>query len=119
MRGGSPSGPPYRVLEFSLWTQGPFFALIMLAFAEIFHMTATGWSAVGGALGVLIPLKGNAPGLMQFVQKSLFIHDPVDDGGIPVSGVEARKHRLGLYFLAAREDHDAAEALASTPSGPR
>jgi len=61
MRGGHSPGSFHRFPEFPIRAQSPFFALIMLAFAEIFHMIATGWSAVGGALGVLIPLKGNAP----------------------------------------------------------
>jgi branched-chain amino acid transport system permease protein len=84
----------------------------MLAFAEIFHMTATGWSAVGGALGVLIPLKGNAPGLMQFMQKEPFYFITL---WLMVGSIylvwRLEGTRLGLYFLAAREDHDAAEAL--------
>jgi branched-chain amino acid transport system permease protein len=84
----------------------------MLAFAEIFHMTATGWSAVGGALGVSIPLKGNAPALMQFVKKEPYylISLWMMVGALYlVWRIEGT--RMGLYFLATREDDDAAEAL--------
>jgi branched-chain amino acid transport system permease protein len=99
-------------LSFRYGLKGPFFALIMLAFAEIFHMTATGWSAVGGALGVLIPLKGNAPGLMQFMRKEPFYFLTL---WMMVGSLylvwRLEGTRLGLYFLATREDHDAAEAL--------
>jgi branched-chain amino acid transport system permease protein len=99
-------------LSFRYGLKGPFFALIMLAFAEIFHMIATGWSAVGGALGVLIPLKGNAPGLMQFMHKEPFYFMTL---WLTVGSIylvwRLEGTRLGLYFLATREDHDAAEAL--------
>ena len=43
-------------LSFRYGLRGPFFALIMLAFAEIFHITSTTWEAVGGSLGLLIPM---------------------------------------------------------------
>ena len=39
------------LLSFRYGLSGPFFALIMLAFAEIFHFTFTTWKAVGGSLG--------------------------------------------------------------------
>jgi len=99
-------------LSFRYGLKGPYFALIMLAFAEIFHMTATGWSAVGGALGVLIPLKGNAPALMQFVSKEpyYFISLWMMVGSLFLVW-KLEGTRIGLEFLATREDHDAAEAL--------
>ena len=100
------------LLSFRYGLKGPFFALIMLAFAEIFHMTAMSWSAVGGALGVLIPLKGNAPALMQFLAKEPFYFLTL---WMMIGSVyfvfKLESTKLGLYFLAAREDHDAAEAL--------
>ena len=99
-------------LSFRYGLKGPYFALIMLAFAEIFHMTATGWSAVGGALGVLIPLKGNAPALMQFVKKEpyYFITLWLMVGALYLVW-KMEGTRIGLDMLATREDHDAAEAL--------
>lgn len=99
-------------LSFRYGLKGPFFALIMLAFAEIFHMIAMGWNAVGGALGLLIPLKGNSPALMQFVGKEpfYFISLWMMMGALfLVWRLEGT--RLGLYLLATREDNDAAEAL--------
>ncbi|MEM0449827.1 MAG: branched-chain amino acid ABC transporter permease [Methanomassiliicoccales archaeon] len=99
-------------LSFRYGLRGPYFALIMLAFAEIFHMTATGWSWVGGALGISIPLKGNTPGLMQFVKKEPYylISLWMMTGALYLAW-RIERSRLGLYFLATREDVDAAEAL--------
>lgn len=99
-------------LSFRYGLKGPYFALIMLAFAEIFHMIAMGWSAVGGAMGVLIPLKGNSPALMQFVNKEpyYFISLWMMVGSLFVVW-KIEGTRIGLDFLATREDHNAAEAL--------
>jgi len=102
----------FGFLSFRYHLKGPFFALIMLAFAEIFHMIAMGWSAVGGASGLLIPLKGSCPSLMQFISKTpfYFITLWLMLGSLfLVWWIEGT--RMGLYFLATREEHDAAEAL--------
>jgi len=99
-------------LSFRYGLKGPFFALIMLAFAEIFHMITMGWNAVGGSPGLLIPLKGNAPHLMQFTSKQPFYYMAL---WMMVGSLylvwRLEKTRTGLYFLSVREDHDAAEAL--------
>lgn len=99
-------------LSFRYGLKGPFFALIMLAFAEIFHMITMGWNAVGGSPGLLIPLKGNAPHLMQFTSKQPFYYMAL---WMMVGSLylvwRLEKTKTGLYFLSVREDHDAAEAL--------
>lgn len=99
-------------LSFRYGLTGPFFALIMLAFAEIFHMISISWKAVGAALGLLIPLKGTSLALMQFVDKRpfYFITLWMMAGALYLIW-RIEKTRMGLYFLAVREDSDAAEAL--------
>ena len=99
-------------LSFRYGLSGPFFALIMLAFAEIFHMISISWKAVGAALGLLIPLKGTSIALMQFVDKKpfYFITLWMMVGALYLVW-RMEKTRMGLYFLAVREDNDAAEAL--------
>lgn len=99
-------------LSFRYGLSGPFFALIMLAFAEIFHMVAMSWKFAGGAGGLLIPLKGNAPHLFQFTDKAPFYYLllwVLAGSLLLVWKMEGR--RLGLYFQAVRENEDAAEAL--------
>ncbi len=99
-------------LSFRYGLSGPFFALIMLAFAEIFHLVSTTWEAVGGSLGLLIPLEGNAPSLMQFSSKIPFYYLSLwFMVGALYLVFRFEKTRTGLYFLAVREDKDAAEAL--------
>jgi len=99
-------------VSFRYGLKGPFFALIMLAFAEIFHMITMGWDFVGGSPGLLIPLKGNAPHLMQFTAKQpfYFLSLWMMVGSLYLVW-RLEKTRTGLYFLSVREDHDAAEAL--------
>lgn len=99
-------------LSFRYGLSGPFFALIMLAFAEIFHIVATTWKAVGASLGLLIPLKGTAPLLMQFADKKpfYFISLWFMVGSLYLVW-RLERTRIGLYFLAVREDAEAAEAL--------
>jgi branched-chain amino acid transport system permease protein len=99
-------------LSFRYGLRGPFFALIMLAFAEIFHMIAMGWSAVGASQGLLIPLKGSSVLAMQFIRKEPFYFMALwMMVGTIYLAWRLERTRTGLYFLAVREDHDAAEAL--------
>ncbi len=99
-------------LSFRYGLSGPFFALIMLAFAEIFHILAMSWKYAGGAGGMLIPLKGNAPLLMQFTAKEPFFYLLL---WMLAAGLwwtwKMEGWRTGLYLQAIRENEDAAEAL--------
>ncbi len=103
-------------LSFRYGLTGPFFALIMLAFAEIFHMVSKSWDRVGAALGILIPLKGNSPSLMQFTEKEPFYFMLVWIVAL-VTYLTWRFEgtRTGLYWQAIREDQDAASALGVSP----
>lgn len=99
-------------LSFRYGLTGPFFALIMLAFAEIFHMAAMSWKYAGGAGGLLIPLKGQAPHLFQFSDKAPFYYIllwVLAASLLLVWKMEGR--RTGLFLQAIRENEDAAEAL--------
>ena len=43
-------------LSFRYGLRGPYFALVTLAFAEMLRLVAVNWMAVGGPMGLLIPL---------------------------------------------------------------
>lgn len=99
-------------ISFRYKLSGPYFALIMLAFAQIFYITFYSWDLVGGAHGILIPLKGTSIIFMQFMDKKpiYFICLWMMLGGIFFVW-KMEKSRMGLYFRAIRENMDAAEAL--------
>lgn len=99
-------------LSFRYGLSGPFFALIMLAFAEIFHIFATSWKYAGGAGGMLIPLKGNAPWIMQFTAKEPFFYLLLWILAASLFWTwKMEGWRTGLYLQAIRENEEAAEAL--------
>jgi branched-chain amino acid transport system permease protein len=99
-------------LSFRYGLTGPFFALIMLAFAEIFHIMFMSWKYAGAAGGLLIPLKGNAPLLFQFTDKDPFYYLLLWVLAASLLLVwKMEGWRMGLYFQAIRENQDAAEAL--------
>ena len=99
-------------LSFRYMLKGPFFALVMLAFAEMLRLIADNWDAVGAAIGILIPLKGNSLPDFQFLSKIPYYYIMLALM-IASIGVGSLLHhsKLGYYLQAIREDEDAAEAL--------
>ena len=57
--------------SFRYGLRGPYFALVTLAFAEMLRLVALNWMAVGGPMGILIPLPraGEALWRLQFADK--------------------------------------------------
>lgn len=99
-------------LSFRYMLKGPFFALVMLAFAEMLRLIADNWDGVGAAIGILIPPQGNSLVDFQFLSKTpyYYIMLVMMIASIAV-GWLLHHSRLGYYLQAIREDEDAAEAL--------
>ena len=99
-------------LCFRYGLRGPYFALAMLAIAEMLRLMAVEWMTLRYPLGISIPLKGDS--LLDFQFKSkipyyyicLFMMVAVI---VLNYFIEGRK--VGSYFKAIRENEDAAEAL--------
>ena len=99
-------------LSFRYKLKGPYFALVMLAFAEMLRLVAENWDAVGAALGILIPPTGDALLKFQFVSKIPYYYIMLLMMLISLAvGWMLHHSRLGYYLRAIREDEDAAEAL--------
>ncbi len=85
--------------------RGPYFALAMLATGEIFRLVFTNWvSFTNGARGILImpAITGKLP--YYYISLAML--------ALAVLTVSfLMNSRFGYYFLAIREDQDAAEAL--------
>jgi branched-chain amino acid transport system permease protein len=94
---------PMGLLIFRL--RGPYFALSMLAFAEILRLVAQNWTSVtGGASGFLLSPTLESKVLHYYFVLAALVALLAITAGMAVS-------RSGFYFLAIREDQDVAEAL--------
>jgi branched-chain amino acid transport system permease protein len=54
---GAAVGFAIGYLSFRARLRGSYFALVTLAFAEVFRISANAWGFTGGAAGVLVPLR--------------------------------------------------------------
>jgi branched-chain amino acid transport system permease protein len=99
-------------LCFHYGLRGPYFALATLAFAELLRLISLNLDLTGKAMGILIPLKGNAPLAFQHESK-IFYYFVILLMFIAVLWV-ARwidRGKIGDYLAAIREDEDSAEAI--------
>jgi branched-chain amino acid transport system permease protein len=98
-------------LTFRYGLRGSYFALVTLAFAEVFRVLANSWDFTGAGFGMLIPMKAGAANL-QFADRSTFYYVIL----LVVAAAYAltwrlERSRLGAYLVAIRENEDAARAL--------
>ena len=99
-------------LCFHYGLKGPYFALATLAFAELLRLISLNLDLTGKAMGILIPLKGNAPLSFQHESK-IFYYFVILLTFIGVLWV-ARwidREKFGDYFAVIWEDEDSAEAI--------
>jgi branched-chain amino acid transport system permease protein len=99
----------YLVFQYGL--KGPYFALSMLAVAEMLQVVAVNWKVVKAALGILIPL-GNSFWIFAFEDRLPYYYVILAMTiGIIILTKWVQESRAGHYFVALREDEDAAKAL--------
>ena len=100
-------------LSFRYGLRGPYFALVTLAFAEMLRLVALNWMAVGGPMGILIPLPraGEALWRLQFADKLPYYYLMLALLGLALGlNRMVERARLGYVLAAIRENEDAAEA---------
>jgi branched-chain amino acid transport system permease protein len=98
-------------LSFRAKLRGSYFALVTLAFAEVFRILANAWSFTGGAAGVLVPLKVNAANLQFADKRTLYwLCLAFVAGALALTHAVARS-RFGARLVAVRENEEAAKAL--------
>lgn len=99
-------------LSFRYGLRGYFFALVMLGFAEVARVITVNIKITGGADGLLVPLKGNAPHLFQFTEKIFYYYIALAlMVGMILICYQIKKSRLGYFFGCIREDEVAASVL--------
>lgn len=108
---GAAVGFAIGYLSFRAQLRGSYFALVTLAFAEVFRISANSWSFTGGAAGVLVPLKLD-PANMQFADKRVtywlalaFV------AAVLALTLAITRSRFGAQLVAVRENEEAARAL--------
>lgn len=98
-------------LSFRAQLRGSYFALVTLAFAEVFRILANASSFTGGAAGVLVPLKADVANF-QFADKRAFYWVALAFVALALWITQhISRTRFGAQLVAVRENEDAARAL--------
>jgi len=98
-------------LSFRYGLRGPYFALVMLAFAEMLRVVAVEWMAVKYPMGIYMALKPDSFWDFQFKKSSYYyiIFFMLAVILFLTKAIEGKK--IGSYFKAIRENENAADAL--------
>lgn len=98
-------------LSFRYGLRGSYFALVTLAFAEVFRVLVNAWDFTGSGFGMLVPMKPGAANL-QFADRIWFYY-MIFALAVLAYAITWRveRSRFGAYLLAIRENEDAARAL--------
>ena len=108
---GALAGWLIAVLSFRAGLKGSYFALITLAFAEVFRIVANSVEITGGGLGMLIPMKQTAANF-QFGDRRVFYFIILALTVASVAlAVWLKGSRFGARLAAIRENEDSAMAL--------
>jgi len=108
---GAAFGAVIGYLSFRSGLRGSYFALVTLAFAEVFRILANASDFTGGAAGTLLKLDVRT-GNFQFASRATFYLIVL--GLVTVVLIATRaleRSRFGAYLVAVRENEDAAKAL--------
>jgi branched-chain amino acid transport system permease protein len=102
-------------LSFRYGLKGSYFALVTLAFAEVFRILALSVPFTGAGVGLMVPLKQGAAS-MQFADRRGYV---VLALALLVAGLLVtswlRHSRFGAWLQAVRDNEDAARAVGVDP----
>lgn len=102
-------------MAFRYGLKGSYFALVTLAFAEVFRIVALSVDFTGGGVGLMVPLKESAANL-QFSSRKGYIALML---GFVVAALLVtawlRHSRFGARLQAVRDNEDAARAVGVDP----
>jgi branched-chain amino acid transport system permease protein len=98
-------------MAFRSGLKGSYFALVTLAFAEVFRVLANASEVTGGAAGILIRLRAD-PMNFQFAERGTFLWVAAALVTLAlVATLALERSRLGAQLVAVRENEAAAQAL--------
>jgi branched-chain amino acid transport system permease protein len=115
MMGGALVGSFVGALSFRYGLKGSYFALVTLAFAEVFRILATSVGFTGGGVGLMLPLKPSIAN-MQFETRAGYLYLVLFFVTLALLLTRWLKHsRFGAYLQAVRDNEDAARAIGVNP----
>ena len=102
-------------LSFRYGLKGSYFALVTLAFAEVFRILALSVPFTGAGVGLMLPLRESFAN-MQFASRAgyLWLILALVTAALLVSAW-LRHSRFGAYLQAVRDNEDAARAIGVNP----
>lgn len=102
-------------LSFRYGLKGSYFALVTLAFAEVFRILALSVNFTGGGVGLMVPLRESVANL-QFTSRAGYLWVVL---AMVVLALLVtwwlRNGRFGAYLQAVRDNEDAARAVGVNP----
>jgi branched-chain amino acid transport system permease protein len=102
-------------LSFRYGLKGSYFALVTLAFAEVFRILATSVQITGGGVGLMVPLKPSFEN-MQFTSRTGYIYLVLCLVVLALIVTRwLKQSRFGAYLQAVRDNEDAARAIGVNP----
>jgi branched-chain amino acid transport system permease protein len=102
-------------LTFRYGLKGSYFALVTLAFAEVFRIVALSVPFTGGGVGLMVPLRESAAN-MQFATRAGYLWLVLALVTVALLASAWLRHsRFGAYLQAVRDNEDAARAVGVDP----
>jgi branched-chain amino acid transport system permease protein len=102
-------------LSFRYGLKGSYFALVTLAFAEVFRIVALSVPFTGAGVGLMLPLQSSAAA-MQFGNRAGFVWLMLGLVALALCVTAWLRHsRFGAYLQAVRDNEDAARAIGVNP----
>lgn len=113
--GSAGGGMLVGALSFRYGLRGSYFALVTLAFAEVFRILAQSVPFTGAGVGLMLPLKESLAN-MQFGSRKGYVYLILAFVTVALLVTWWLKHsRFGAYLQAVRDNEDAARAIGVSP----
>ncbi len=113
--GSAAIGLMVGALTFRYGLKGSYFALVTLAFAEVFRILALSVPFTGAGVGLMIPLSESFAN-MQFASRKGYLYLILGFVAVALLITWWLKHsRFGAYLQAVRDNEDAARAIGVNP----
>jgi branched-chain amino acid transport system permease protein len=112
---GAAVGAALGAAAFRAGLRGSYFALVTLAFAEVFRILAAPLDITRGGLGILIPLHPGAAAFQFADRRGFYLATLALFALATGTAAWLRRSRFGAQLAAVRENEDAAAALGVDP----